>query len=291
MEACYSSNAWGRAIQTLGHQVKLIPPHQVKPFVVGNKNDHNDALAIAEASLRPSARFVPVKTLSQQDLQALDRIRSRLVKTRTGVINQLRGFLSEYGICVPKGVAKLHAHVPAVLEAPDNGLTPVAREFMHGLYEEITALNQRIAAVEKQTAALMSQHPDYERLLSISGVGKVTAGALLAAVGDAKHFKNGRAMAAWMGLAPSLRSSGEVHTLGGISKRGNNTLRRLFIHGARSVINYCHGKTDSFSQWMKALLARMHPCKAIVAVANKLARIAWAVLTKQIEFSAALAAR
>ena len=282
MEACYSSNPWARALEDLGHQgkVKLIPPHQVKPFLVGNKNDANDAVAIAEAALRPKARFVAIKTLEQQDLQSLSRIRERLVKRHTGVANQLRGLLSEYGIVTPRGTHKLKTEIPFLLENASNSLTPMARRFVHGLYQELNDIGERINAVEQDTATLAVHNPHYHHLLTVRGIGPVTAVALLSSINDAKQFKNGRAMAAWLGLAPKQHSSGETTVMGSISKRGNTQLRKLFIHGARTVMNWCANKTDKFSLWIKSLLARMHPCKAIVAVANKIARIAWAVLAK-----------
>jgi len=291
MEACYSSNAWGRALQAQGHTVKLIPPWQVKPFVVGNKTDHNDAIAIAEASLRPKVRFVPVKSLPQQDLQSLTRIRDRLIKHRTATINQLRGLLSEYGVCVARGACALLAELPAILEDAGNDLTVMARAFMRELYEEVLQLNQRIRAKEQQSAALLEDNGDFKRLQSISGIGPITATALIASIGDAKQFNNGRAMAAWVGLPPKLYGSGDTVILGRMSKRGNHDLRRLLVHGARTVVRWCQGKNDPMSRWIQKLLTRMHPCKAIVAVANKLARIAWAVLSKQRSFDATLAAQ
>ena len=287
MEACYSSNPWARAIEALGNagKVKLIPPHQVKPFLVGNKNDANDAVAIAEAALRPKARFVAVKTLQQQDLQSLSRIRESLVKHHTGVTNQLRGLLSEYGIVVPRGTHTLKAEIPFILENAANALTPSARHFIYDLYQDANRLSERIAEVERDTAAIVEHHGDYARLLSVRGIGPVTAVALLASIQDAKQFKNGRAMAAWLGLTPKQRSSGNTLVMGAMSKRGNTHLRRLLIHGARTVMNWCANKTDKLSLWIKSLVARMHPCKAIVAVANKIARIAWAVLAKQTPYS------
>jgi len=291
MEACYSSNAWGRVLQAQGHQVKLIPPWQVKPFVVGNKTDRNDALAIAEAARRPKVRFVPVKTLGQQDLQSLDRIRARLIKTRTASGNQLRGLLSEYGLCVPRGLSTLLAQVPALLEDASNGLTATARYFVRELLEELHELERRLQRIAVQTAALLAGNEDYQRLQGIRGIGPVIAAALLAAVGDGKQFHNGRAMAAWLGLIPRLRSSGDKAVLGSITKRGNGSLRRLFIHGARAVVRHCYRHNDAFNRWVQQLLGRKHPCKAIVAVANKLARIAWVVLSKRTDFDSSLTSR
>jgi transposase len=221
MEACYTSHPWGRAIQALGHTVKLIPPYQVKPFVVGNKNDHNDAIAIAEASRRPKASFVPVKSLEQQDLQSLQRIRERLIKHRSATGNQLRGLLAEYGIVLPKGLRYLRAQVPLILEDAEQPLTVVARDFIHRLYRELVGHDKQIGEIEKELAALVEQNDDYQRLLTIPGIGPVIATTLLASVGDANYFKNGRQMAAWIGLTPLQHASGDKSRMVGISKRGD----------------------------------------------------------------------
>jgi transposase len=278
MEACYTSHPWGRAIQALGHTVKLIPPYQVKPFVIGNKNDHNDAIAIAEASRRPKASFVPVKSLEQQDLQSLQRIRERMIKHRTATGNQLRGLLAEYGIVLPKGLRYLRAQVPLILEDAENTLTTVARSFIHRLYRELVEHDKQISEIETELSTLVEKRKDYQLLQTIPGIGPVIATTLLASVGDARYFKNGRQMAAWAGLAPRQHASGEKSRMLGISKRGDRTLRKMFIHGARAVLNTCGAKTDKLSLWLKALSSRAHPCKVIVALANKMARIAWAVL-------------
>lgn len=281
MEACYSSNHWGRLFQQHGFQVDLIPPHQVKPFVVGNKNDHNDAIAIAEASMRPKATVVAVKTLAQQDIQSLERIRERLIKTRTAATNQLRGLLAEYGVIVDKKISALRSALPHILEDADNPLTSIAREFVHSLYEELLSLEQRIGAVEALSDSLLVDNDDYRRLQTIPSIGPVIGRGILCAMNDAKQFKNGRQMSAWVGLTPKQHASGDVSRMGGISKRGNQTLRRQFIHGARTVVRWCEGKDDALSLWLQNLLKTKPKCKVIVALANKLARIAWAVLTKR----------
>jgi len=281
MEACYSSHHWGREIQALGHTVKLIPAYQVKPFVVGNKNDHNDAIAIAEASRRPKASFVAVKTLEQQDIQSLQRIRERLVKQRTATANQLRGLMAEYGVIVPVGLNKLRSSVPDILEDAQQPLTMTARGFVHRLYRELTAHDQHVKALEAELKSLLANNEDYQRLQTIPGIGPISAATLMASIGDAKFFKNGRQMAAWMGLTPKQRGSGEKSRITGISKRGDRTLRKLLIHGARTVLNWCEKKNDELNLWLKTLKKRMHPCKVVVALANKLARIVWAVLAKK----------
>lgn len=287
MEACYSAHAWGRAIKALGHNVKLIPPYQVKPFVVGNKNDANDAVAIAEAARRPKATFVPVKTLEQQDIQSLQRIRERLVKQRTATSNQLRGLLAEYGVIMPLGLHKVRQHVPEIIEDAEQPLTDIARDFAHRLYQELLTHDQRISELDTQLSNLLAQNDDYIRLQTIPGIGPVAATALMASIGDARYFKNGRQLAAWIGLTPRQYASGEKSRHSGITKRGDRTLRRLLIHGARTVLNWCDKKTDKLSLWLKALNTRAHPCKVIVALANKLARIVWAILTTGQQYHAA----
>lgn len=280
MEACYSSNYWGREFQKMGYCVGLIPPHQVKPFVVGNKNDHNDALAIGEASFRSTTVFVPVKTLAQQDMQGLHRIRDRYIKSRTATANQMRGLLSEYGVIVEKRIAVLRKEVPSILEDAEQPLTDIAREFIAELYEELRKYDQLIAAKDRLIRELMQSNEDYHRICEVPGVGPIVASAVIAAVGNAKQFKNGRNLAAWIGLTPKLYASGDSSRMGGMSKRGNQALRRLLIHGARSVVNWSENKTDALSLWIQTLLKRMHYCKVVVAVANKIARMIWAVLAK-----------
>ena len=286
MEACYSSNYWGREFQSLGYSVDLIPPHQVKPFVVGNKNDHNDALAIAEASLRPKVSCIKVKSLSQQDIQSLFRIRERLLRSRTATANQLRGLLAEYGVILEKTLATLRKKLPSILEDKDNHLTEVSRQFFQGLYKELITFDEKIAEIDTQTQALLNTNDDYLRLQTIPGIGPIISGHLIAGIEDAKQFKNGRNMAAWVGLTPKQYSSGEKSRMGGISKRGNQTLRKLFIHGARTVIRWCENKTDPLSLWLKNLLRTKHTNKVVTALANKMVRMAWAILRYKTDYNA-----
>ena len=264
----------------MGYRVDLIPPHQVKPFVVGNKNDHNDAIAIAEASKRPKASFVAVKTVAQQDIQSLDRIRSRLIKSRTAVANQLRGLLAEYGVIIEKKVAALRARIPDILEATDNQLTPVSREFVSCLHQELLAHDEKIQANEFRAGQFLSNNDDYIRLQTIPGIGPIVGRGIISAVSDPKMFKNGRQMAAWIGITPKQHASGDQSRMGRISKRGNSDLRKQLIHGARAVIRWCDGKDDPLSLWLQNLLQKKPKAKVVVALANKLARIAWAVLSK-----------
>lgn len=284
MEACYSSNPWGRRIEKLGHTVRLIPPFVVKPFVIGNKNDANDALAIAEASLRPTVRFVAVKSTEQQDIQSLQRIAERLVKTRTGDVNQLRGLLSEYGVVVGTGITTLMNAVPDIVEDANNELTSIARSFVLRIYRNIQRISVQIEAVKTELIDLIKDKDEYALLQSIPGIGPIISAALMASVGDAGAFKNGRQLAAWIGLTPTQYASGETNRMGKISKRGNSSLRKYLIHGARTVLNWCEKKDDVLSCWLKTLKERMHGCKAVVALANKLARIIWSVLTTKQPF-------
>lgn len=284
MEACYSSNPWGRRIEKLGHTVRLIPPFIVKPFVIGNKNDANDALAIAEASMRPTVRFVSVKSTEQQDIQSLQRISERMIKTRTGDVNQLRGLLSEYGVVVGVGISTLMNAIPGILEDAENELTTIARSFMLRLYRNIKRVSTQVEEVKAQLHELIKDKENYTLLQSIPGIGPTTAAALMASVGDANAFKNGRQLAAWIGLTPTQYASGETNRMGKISKRGNSSLRKYLIHGARTVLNWCDRKDDVLSCWLQKLNERMHGCKAVVALANKLARIIWSVLTSKQPF-------
>ena len=291
MEACYSSNSWGRAIQQLGHEVKLIPPHQVKPFVIGNKNDSNDAIAIAEAAHRPKARFVDVKTLHQQDIQTVHRIRERCIRQRTALINQLRGLLSEYGEIVPMTRQALRKQIPLILENGDNNLTVVMRNMVSRLVDQWQNADQEIAFLDQQLQHLIKQNEHYQNLNSIPGIGPLGTALIIASVGDAAQFKNGRQFAAWIGLTPKQYASGDTRRMGSISKRGNAMLRKTLIHGARTVLNWCDNKNDPLSLWLQKLKQTLHPCKLIVALANKIARIIWAVLHSRRPYDPKLAAQ
>lgn len=286
MEACYSSNHWGRTFEELGFTVDLIPPHQVKPYVTGNKNDHNDAIAIAEASKRPRVTLVKVKSKEQQDIQSLYRIRERLVRTRTTVAAQLRGLLAEYGVVVRKEIQTLRRETPYILEDAENGLTVTARSFIRSLYDELLELDTRIDACMKTVKALLKEREEYTQLQTVPGVGEIVAGHMIAAVADPKLFKNGRSFAAWIGLTPKQEASGNQSKMLGISKRGNASLRRHFIHGARAVLRWSEGKDDPLNRWVQDLLSRKSANKVVVALANKLARIAWSVMKTHRPYSA-----
>lgn len=286
MEACGSANHWHRQLSHLGHQVKLIPPQHVVAYRRKNKNDFNDAQAIAEAAQRDNMTFVEAKTLEQQDIQMLLRIRDRQVCMRTKLNNQIRGLLSEYGLTIAQGKAALTNQLPDIIEDASNGLTVIARSVFNELYEEYCLLDKQITAYEKKITLHTKDNPVCIRLQSIIGIGKLTAAALYAAVNDAKQFHNGRHLSAWCGLVPKQCSSGGKTVLRGISKRGNPYLRSLLIHGARAVLQYCPGKTDRLSVWAESLKARTCYNKACVALANKLARIAWVVMAKEQTYQA-----
>ncbi len=278
LEACCGSHFWARELEKLGHEVRQMPPQYVKPYVKTNKNDANDAEAVCEAVSRPNMRFVPTKSQEQLNIQAIHRIRERLVRNRTSLTNQVRGLLLESGIAIPQGVAKIRKLLPEILEDLSNRLTLIERNYLSDLYAELVELDERILKQEKQLKALCEQSLECQRLLTIPGIGLLTATALVSAIGDAKTFRNGRQLAAWIGLTPRQHSSGGKDKLLGISKRGNSYLRKLLVHGARSVVYRCQNKEDDRSLWLAAIETRRGTMKATVAQANKTARIAWAVL-------------
>ena len=280
MEACGGANYWAREFIALGHEVKLIAPQYVKPFVKGNKNDYNDAEAIAEAAQRPNMRFVPIKSIEQQDVQNFHRQRERIKKERKALVSQIRGLLAEYGMVIPLGVVAVRSHLPLILEDADNGLTVLSRELFAELFEELQRVEDRFKRCERRIKTLNKDNEVCRRLDEVLGIGPIIASATYAAVGDGKDFVNGRHYSAWLGLVPGQHSSGGKATLLGISKRGNAYLRTLYIHGARAVLRHSATKMDRFSCWAQALLARRGHNKACVAVANKLARIAWVIMAK-----------
>jgi transposase len=279
MESCGGSNYWTRKFIAAGHIVKLMSPQFVKPYVKSNKNDKNDAEAICEAVARPNMRFVCVKQIEQQDIQSIHRIRTRLVAERTALANQIRGLLAEYGIVIPKNIGNIRSNLPEILEDGANELSGIGRETFKDLYDELVDKDKKILAYDKKIKLICNQNAKCKKLTEISGIGPITATAILAAVGDARVFKNGREMAAWLGLVPKQCSSGGKERLLGISKRGDKYLRSLLIHGARAVIFKHKNKDDTKSKWAKQLVERRGINKAVVAVANKNARIIWAKLT------------
>jgi len=280
MEACGGAHYWARCLREQGHEVKLMAPQFVKPYVKSNKNDMRDAEAIAEAVTRPSMRFVPVKDVAQQDIQALHRVRERLVTARTALVNEMRGLLAEYGIVLPQGLAKFRQALMSTLEAEHTKLTPLGQELFHKLFGELGKLDAELAYYQDKLEALAQAHPVCQRLLTIPGIGPLTATALIAAVGDAGVFKNGRQFAAWLGLVPKQYSTGGQTRLLGISKRGDSYIRKLLIHGARATLRWARTKADRRSQWIRGLLDRRGWNRTAVAVANKNARIVWTLLSR-----------
>lgn len=280
MEACGGAHYWARELSKLGHDVRLMAPQFVKPYVKSGKNDANDAEAICEAVGRPSMRFVAIKTVEQQVIQAEHRIRSRLVKSRTALTNEIRGFLAEFGVIVAKSLGPLRRALPELLEDAENGLPGDFRVLLMGLSEELRALDERIAAFDARIAQVAREDDRIKRLLEIEGIGPITASALVAAVGDATQFNNGRDMSAWFGLTPQQHSSGGKNRLGRISKRGDKYIRMLLVHGARAALKAAQNKDDGRSRWVKNLADRRNKNIATVALANKNARIAWSILSR-----------
>jgi transposase len=280
IEACSGAHFIGASLRDQGHDVRLIPAQFVKPFVKTNKNDFIDAEAIAEAVSRQNMRFVPIKTDEQLDLQALHRVRDRLVHRRTAVINQIRGFLLERGITFAKGPANLRNQMPTILEDADQNLTPRMRNLLSRVWQEWKQLEYDIETASDEIERIAGEDEACRRLRQIPGVGPLVSTATVAAIGNGAAFRKGRDFAAWLGLVPRQHSTGGKARLFGISKRGNIYLRRMFIHGARAVLLRVKYDTAGLGHWVHQLEQRTARNKVIVAIANKLARIAWAVLFK-----------
>jgi transposase len=278
MEACGSTFYWAREFEKLGHIVKLISPQYVKPYVKGNKTDGNDAEAIAEAASRPNMRYVPIKTTDQQDIQSIHRIRERVIQQQVALCNQTRGLLAEYGIVFRQGKSAFRKMLPIVLENKENKLNTIMLVHIQKLYEEFTMLEEKINFYDKELIRIYKGSELAKKIGEIEGVGPVTATAILA-LGNLNMFKNGRHFAAFLGLVPREYSSGNKQRLLGISKRGDSYLRTLLVHGARSVIYQVNRKTDVKSRWLQQLLKRRGMNRACCALANKTARIIWAVIT------------
>ncbi|MBX2849906.1 MAG: IS110 family transposase [Acidiferrobacterales bacterium] len=283
MEACATSHYWARTFSEMGFTVRLIPAQHVKAFVRGNKNDANNALAIAEAALRPSLHPVPVKTLEQQDIQTLLRIRSRFKDARKINANQLRGLLAEYGIILAVGISNITKELPFVLENAENGLTAIARQAINKLLTEHMRLSDEIQTLENQLKTMAHQHETAVALMHLRGIGPISALALYASIGNGSQFKNARQLSAWLGLVPQHHGTGGKVQLSSISKRGNVQLRVLMIHGARTVHNWAARRDDSLSEWVKSVAERRGKHKAVVALANKTARMVWVVLNKGVD--------
>jgi transposase len=286
MEACAGAHYWARELTKLGHTVRLMAPQLVKPYIKSQKNDANDADGICEAVGRPKMRFVPVKTVAQQEVQAAHRMRSELVRQRTAKANQIRGLLAEFGLVVERRIEKLRRALPALLADGDNGLSGRMRRLLEGVRGDLVRLDERVAELDQEIKLVASEDAACVRLQTIPGIGPLTASALVSAVGDGRQFKNGRQLAAWVGLVPRQDSSGGKTRLLGISKHGDTYLRTLLIHGARAVQRTCATKTDARSCWLRELGSRRHRNIAAVAQANRNARIAWVLLTREQTYQA-----
>jgi len=290
MEACTGAHHWARRLSEPGYQVKLIPPQFVIPYVKSDKNDANDAEAICEAMSRPNMRFVKVKTVEQQDIQAIHRVRSELMSQRTAKINQIRGLVAEYGLVAPRQTDSLRKALPRWLDDAENGLTPRFRHLLHGLSNDLVYLYDRIARLDQDIREIANSDPMAVRLQQLRGVGPLIATALIAAVGDGRQFAKGRQMAAALGLTPKQHSSGGKDKLLGISKRGDAYLRTILIQGARAAIYKAKMRDDRLSVWMTSLAKRRHVNVAAVALANKTVRMAWAMMTNNIDYDPECAA-
>jgi transposase len=283
MEACCSAHYWARKLQALGHTVKLMAPQFVKPYVKTNKHDAADAEAICEAVLRPNMRFVPIKEVEQQAVLALHRARQGMVKARTAQANQIRGLLSEFGLIVPQGITHVYQRVPVLLEEAKEELPGVFCELVQRLLAHLKELDRQVGEMEVQIQIWHRANELSRKLEAIPGIGPLTASALTASIGDAKNFANARQLAAWLGLVPKQHSTGGKTNLQGISKRGDPYLRTLLIHGARAVILSAERKLNEHS-WLRRLVSRRNKNVAAVALANKNARIVWALLAKNERF-------
>jgi transposase len=284
MEACAGAHHWARLLTHRGYAVKIIAPQFVKPFVKSNKNDANDARAICEAMDRPDMHPVSIKTVEQQDIQAAHRVREEIKSHRIAKANQIRGLVTEYGLVAPQQLSSLRSAIPGWLEDADNGLTLLFRQLLHGLWQDLWALDQRMAELDKQIAVIAQENPTAKRLQQLRGVGPLIATALVATVGDGKQYRNGRDMAAALGLTPRQHSSGGKDRLLGITKRGDAYLRCLLVHGARSAVRTAKDKEDRLSRWIINLQSRRQANVVAIAMANKMARMAWAMMTKGVDY-------
>ncbi len=279
MEACGSAHYWARKLGEFGHNVKLMAPQFVKPYVKTNKNDLTDAEAICEAVSRPNMRFVPIKNVEQQATLSMHRARQGFVKARTAQANQIRGLLSEFGIVIPQGIKSIAKRMPDILEDGENSLPGTMRKLLERLNDNLKEMDRQVAELELQIKLWHANSEASRKLEAIPGIGPITASAIVATVGNATEFKNSRQLAAWLGLVPKQHSSGGKQTLLGISKRGDTYLRTLMIHGARAVIRFAENKAEP-NEWLCKLIGRRNKNVAAVALANKNARIVWALLVK-----------
>lgn len=284
MESCASSNYWAQVFSRYGHAVKLINPAYVQPFVKTNKNDSADAQAICEAAARPTMRFVQAKTPEQQDVQLIHRVRSRLVSKRTSLSNQIRGLLAEYGIVIPEGIRNVRKQLPEILEDAENELSTIARQVFNQQYEELVEIDQRVNTLTKQLTNISNAEENCKRFKTVLGVGPLVSTALYTTMGNPRHYKNGREFAAFLGLVPRQYGTGGKTALKGISKRGDQQTRTLLVQGAQAALSKMHKRDDRLSQWACRIKERRGHNVAAVALANKLARICWALASNNTEF-------
>lgn len=279
MEACGSAHFWAREFIKLGHDVKIMAPQFVKPYVKTQKNDATDAEAIAEAVSRPNMRFVPIKQVWQQDIQSLHRVRQRLVKNKTALINELHGLMLEYGIALPLLASKMTARIASLLDPENNYLSAQAKETFQLLIEELNQIELRLESFNQKIEIIAKGNEEARRLQTVPGIGPITATAIIAAVADVSSFKNGRQLAAWLGLVPRQYSSGGKQVLGRITKRGDVYLRSLLVHGGRSLMRTLNpDNPNDFNQWALQKKLTKGANRTAVAIANKNARIVWALL-------------
>ena len=280
VESCATSTYWAREISKLGHEVKLMPPAYVKPYVRRQKNDKTDAAAICEAVTRPSMRFVAIKTIEQQAVQVLHRARELLVSQRTQAVNALRAHLAEFGYIFPLGKVGVDQAIRAMQDMSEAELPAFVRQVLTSLIDQIEQLKKEVRKLDQQMQAWHKENADSQRLATIPGVGVVTASAIVAAIGDGKQFRSGREFASWLGMVPRQNSSGGKERLGRISKNGNAYVRTLLITGATALLRGSYRTKAAGGQWFTELLKRKSARLATVALANKMARVAWAILTK-----------
>ncbi len=288
MEGCASAHYWARQLMALGHEVKLVPAQYVKAYVRGNKNDYNDALAISEAVTRPQMRFVSVKTPEQQDVQALHRLRERCIQTRTGLCNQIRGLVGEYGLVCARGVATLRRQIPNWREDKNNGLSDFFRRLLSQSVQQLQMLDDQIDVYTQELKRHSRENDACQRLQTIPGYGPIVASVFYSQVGHGEAYRRGRDVSASLGLVPGQHSSGGKDTLLGISKRGDRYLRSLLVHGARAVVSRAANKDDRLSQWINRIRAARGMNKATVALANKMARMGWALLANKTVYQPAI---
>ena len=284
IESCASSHYWHRKISALGHTVKILPAKHVTAFVLNQKNDARDAAAICEALGREEIHPVAPKSVEQQDVQLLHRVRQSLIRERTALANQIRGFLGEFGVVIPQGITQVRKQLPLVLEDGDNELTSMTRESISFLYEKLRTIDEQVTYYDKHIAGFSQSHPVCQRLEAIHGFGSLIATAIYAYLGNGRQFKNGRCSAASLGLVPRQHSSGNKRMLGRITKAGNRYLRYLLINAGRTIVKNCDRYDDEYHVHLQQLVARRGKNKAAVAAANKLARIAWVIVAKGVEY-------